>query len=404
MTPAQLQPSSFLSYPPQARAIAEEHVEILRTLPLSFLPLLLRETIAYDQKFPAERRALDAQYAYLESLSAAERKKQLASFEAINVNRECEQMDWVNDPARFTEALSASLWSTHQIDAFHSAATSYMDRAAGTLPSQSPKQPRLAVAIIGQDVRAQQAVLFQKLRPHGVYLTNFDPDGGLQSIGSWLSRRASNAQDPYAHWAISGAEPFASSSGNVTSISYGALTEPRAAMSAVLRRSFDGNMNAEVLRTKLAAMRPADIGLDSTRDPATAWFELSLLSEGSGTQVFATTFVQWAAREALRRAEPETLICRYAPRQRANSMKDLLNPSNIKHEPLDPEGSLVDADMAAYQTWLNLQRLSGATEARFVCWFEAHRQMVVIAPGLKPGTTDNSASTFHQIEQNFLRC
>ena len=37
-------------------------------------------------------------------------------------------------------------------------------------------------------------------------------------------------------------------------------------------------------------------------------FQLSLLTEGSGTQVFSTTFVQWAAREALRRAQPLTLV------------------------------------------------------------------------------------------------
>ena len=43
-------------------------------------------------------------------------------------------------------------------------------------------------------------------------------------------------------------------------------------------------------------------------------FQLSLLTEGSGTQVFATTFVQWAAREALRRAQPITLLARFTPR------------------------------------------------------------------------------------------
>ncbi len=365
---------------------------------------MLRETIAYDRKFPAERRSLKAQYVYLESLSAAARAKELAPFAAIVVNRECERMDWVNDPARFTEALSAFLWSTHQIDAFHSAATVYMNHATGSLPSPSPKQPRLAIAVIGQDVRGAQSGLFEKLRPRGLYLTNVDPDNGLQSVASWLSRRAENATDPYAHWAISGSEPFGLSSETVTSISYGGLAEPRAAMSAVLRRSFDGGLNAEVLRTRLAAMTPTDIGLDPSPDPAAAWFQLSLLSEGSGTQVFATSFVQWAAREALRRAEPETLVCRYAPRQRANSMKDLLNPSNIAHEPLDPEGSLVDADMAAYQTWLNLQRLTGASDARFVCWFEGHRQMVVIAPGIKPGTTDTSAINFERVQRDLLRC
>ncbi len=49
-------------------------------------------------------------------------------------------------------------------------------------------------------------------------------------------------------------------------------------------------------------------------------FQLSLLTEGSGTQVFATTFVQWAAREALRRAQPLTVFTpfRSAPAREAD--------------------------------------------------------------------------------------
>jgi len=38
----------------------------------------------------------------------------------------------------------------------------------------------------------------------------------------------------------------------------------------------------------------------------------------------------------------------------------------------DPEGSLIDADMGAYYTWLNQQRLPGAEASRFVVWFEGH--------------------------------
>jgi hypothetical protein len=37
---------------------------------------------------------------------------------------------------------------------------------------------------------------------------------------------------------------------------------------------------------------------------------------GSGTQIFSTTFVQWAARECLRRAQPETIVLHYAPDNR----------------------------------------------------------------------------------------
>ena len=51
----------------------------------------------------------------------------------------------------------------------------------------------------------------------------------------------------------------------------------------------------------------------------------------------------------------------------------------------DAEGSLVDADMGAFYTWLNAQRLRGAERTRFVAWRESGREAVVIAPGMARG-------------------
>ena len=46
---------------------------------------------------------------------------------------------------------------------------------------------------------------------------------------------------------------------------------------------------------------------DQPEDQVMQRFDVSLLTEGSGTQIFSTSFAQWAAREALRRAQPLTL-------------------------------------------------------------------------------------------------
>jgi hypothetical protein len=43
----------------------------------------------------------------------------------------------------------------------------------------------------------------------------------------------------------------------------------------------------------------------------------------------------------------------------------------------------VDADMGAYYTWLNQQRLSGASQATFLAWFEDHEEAVAIGPGFE---------------------
>ena len=153
----------------------------------------------------------------------------------------------------------------------------------------------------------------------------------------------------------------------------------------------------------LAQLRPEEIGLASAgadRDTEVLnHFQMSLLTEGSGTQIFSTTFVQWAARECLRRAEPETLLLRYAPRQQLQPMNAMLSGSTESAP--DPEGSLVDADMGAYYTWLNLRRLTGADQMRFLAWFEGHGEALVIGPGLPGGTTSDSAMNMEGVLRLF---
>jgi len=53
MMPSELKPDHFKGYPPQGRDLAIRHLALLRLLPLAFLPILLREVIDYDWKFPA---------------------------------------------------------------------------------------------------------------------------------------------------------------------------------------------------------------------------------------------------------------------------------------------------------------------------------------------------------------
>ncbi len=71
--------------------------------------------------------------------------------------------------------------------------------------------------------------------------------------------------------------------------------------------------------------------------------------------------------------------------------------SRAKETGLDAAGSLVDADMGAYYTWLSLRRLSGAEQMRFLVWFEGHGEAVVIGPQLPRGTSSDSAMDMGQV-------
>ena len=381
--PSQLIPRDFDAYPPQARELASSHIAVLRKLPLSFLPLLLRELIGYDWKFPAERQDVDAQLNYLASLRDGALAGAMAPFARLRVSSGTDRVDWVNNPALFSEGLSADLWATRQIDSFRAAATEFMRGFRAAAPEELPAVPRLAIVVAGQGAGGGGTPLFRKLRPHGTFYLRVQKGKGLPLLLDSIAARARAHPAPFAHWHVDGGA--AALTPDVTCVSYAALAEVRQALVERLRVAARNASGPEAVTSALARIRPEDVGLSPAKDAAVlSRFQLSVLTEGSGTQFFSTTFVQWTARELLRRARPLTLLARFAPRQTEYSL-DVLLAGNDKAPVPDAEGALVDADMGAYYTWLNLLRLSGAADSRFLAWFEDHEEAIAIAPGLARG-------------------
>ena len=401
MLPRDLKTDDFAGYPPEARKLVANYLGTLRQLPLSFLPGLLRELIEYDFKFPAERKAHERELAHLESLSSAQLKEWFEGFAGIRLSSQLETFDWVKAPAQFMEQLSAHLWSTHQLDDFRKASNEYGDRLRAAVPPESPRIPRLGIAVIGQGVADYNAPLFCKLRTHGAYYSAVNPESGLRILLDAVGARAKAHSLLYGHWYVDGGEATECSP-ELTCISYKALELVRVA----LLRKMQGElhrpgMGPEALRTFLAQLRPSDIDMSrlapqNAKDERLERFELKLLTEGSGTQIFSTVFAQWGAREALRRAQPVTMLVRFAPRQRQRPMNELLS-ANLTQPELDFIGSLIDADMGAYYNWINQQRLPGAEQSSFIAWFEGHNQALAIGPGTPRGTESKSPADLRQL-------
>jgi len=261
------------------------------------------------------------------------------------------------------------------------------------VPLEPPPTPRLGIAVIGQGVEAYDAPLFRKLRAHGTYFDHVEPENGLELLLEVVAARAKAHPVPYAHWYIDGGRE-AKFDPALTCVSYHALEPARAALTAKMRTEIERpGMGPEALRTLMARMRPEDLGLTAVpgkiSDPVMDRFQLKVLTEASGTQIFATTFAQWTAREALRRAQPLTLLVRFAPRQKQKPMNEMISGSQNPPE-LDPVGSLVDADFGAYYNWLNQQRLTGAEQSSFLVWFEGHNEAVAVGPTWPRGTQSNA--------------
>jgi hypothetical protein len=398
MQPRDLNSESFAGYPPEARKLVVEHLDALRLLPLSFVPALLREVIEYDFKFPSERKAIDGELNTLGALTPAQRQEWFQGFEGFTLSSQLEQFDWINRPAQFTEQLSAHLWSTHHLDAYRQVATAYGTRIQSKTVHEPLPIPRLGIAVIGQGATSYDRPLFRNLRSHGTYFNRIKPNGGLGMLLGAVADRAESQQTPYAHWYVDGGEA-AGHSPLLVCVSYRAMESARETLLKNMQSQIQQpGMGPEELRTRLARMTPSDLGMQDTSDPVLSRFKLKILTEGSGTQIFSTSFAQWTAREALRRAEPLTLMVRFTPRQRQRPMNELLSDTRPNAD-VDASGSLVDADMAAYYHWINQQRLPGYERSSFLVWFEDHNEALAIGPAMPRGASSSSETDLSHLVQ-----
>jgi hypothetical protein len=389
MLPRDLKPDQFAGYPPEARKLMVSHLDILRQLPLSFLPSLLREAIEYDYRFPAERSDLDRELASLNALSPTQLSDRFEPFAKVSVSPALVEFDWINQPAQFVEQQSAYLWSTHQLDAFRKAAMDYGAALQAATPAEPPPVRRLGIALIGQGVSSYDGKLFPNLRAHGTYFSHVNPETGFDLLVAAVENRATEHPVPYGHWYVDGGQ-LAAHGSSITAVSYNSLEPVRATLLKRMQAEIAvPGMGPEELRTRMARLVPADLGMDKNGDAVVDRFKVKLLTEGSGTQIYATTFAQWTTREVLRRTQAVTLLVRFAPRQRQRPLNELIAAARGNTE-LDPLGSLIDADMGAYYHWINQQRLPGSERSSFLAWFEGHKEAMAIGPSFPKGTESSS--------------
>jgi hypothetical protein len=404
MVPGDLRAESFARYPLQARSFAVSNLPVLKRMPLILLSVVLRQMIQYDWCFPAEREQLSRQFDLLGRMDGASFDALMASFSAIPLSHELSGVDWVNRPQQFSEQLTAYLWSEHQIDRYHAAAQGYQEYLQKSLEEKAPAAPRWTIVAIGHGTEQTELPVFRRLRPHSTLFTEVDPTGGLDILLAEARSRAQQYPLEYGHWYIEGGEPHSEGAADLglTVMSYVRLV-PAARREFSLLNHFTnragngGTVGVEAVSSYVAGLSPDDVGLKGTAaDAALRHFEVNVLTQGAGCQIYSTTFVQWASRECLHRAQPLTLFARFATRQMSAPMEQLLARDPLQ-QLQDREGSLIDADMGAYYTWINQSRLAGADQSRFLVWFEGHRLACAISPTLARGTTSTASTNMRQV-------
>ncbi len=380
MKPGDLHATSFTGYPQSSRALAGEYLTALRAMPLSLLPSYLVQVQQYPTLFPVEAERLRLQLTALQA-----RPDLTQAFSSIEVPSELEHMDWVQQPAMFVSALSGTLWRTRQIDAYHRAAETLFAELPQTRHAPGGAAPML-IAVMGRGAAPGRYPLFTRLRKQGLYVRKLDETGASATLTALLAKRAQADASAYTHWYVEGGEPWPFPPKTaIEQVSFPALAPVTDAVLREMDRAVREGSGPEALADRLAAMRPEALGLEKvTPDARMQHFLVSLLTQGSGTQLYSTSFVQAAAVELVRRTQPQTLLLRFAPRRKPASMNDMLE-QRAQGAELDADGALVDADMAVYYAWLAMQHRTDGARATLLAYVEGHGEAFVAGPAVTRG-------------------
>jgi hypothetical protein len=390
-SPSSLCVADIATYPASARSFAIAQLSMLRTLPLVLCVLVLKQIARFDSLFPAEREDLSQLLLMLGSQRLA---PAIYEFKRIVLSAELRHRDWITKPSEFVEQMTAELWSSGQIDVFRHAAV----QLAPPVELQPPGMSRLVVVDFDSRMEKPNFVLFRRLLQHGTLFTNLTPsleDDPFTASLKILEDRAKSQPSSYSHWLICGDSPLQRPSSAISALDYKSLEPMRRSLLGLMSAAVtSGTSGPEALGSAMMHLRPEALGITPSdplaANPLLAQFSIDLLGEGSGTQIYSTTFVQWAAREVLRRARPMTVLVRFTPRVRQRPTNQQWARADAEPE-FDLAGSLVDADMAAYYAWINLNRMPGANSSGFVAFHSGRQQAFASGPRLPKVTSSDQA-------------
>lgn len=120
--------------------------------------------------------------------------------------------------------------------------------------------------------------------------------------------------------------------------------------------------------------------------PAIREFLRSLYLSGNGALMFANSFVEWGASEALRRARPSLLVAQFGVRSKPKPFTSVVvfeNPDQVNPLPAvdDLQGSALDAQVMALYIWLAASRYDEYRRNTVcLCLSESLSEAYVVAP------------------------
>jgi hypothetical protein len=386
----------------EAATLLGRHRDLLARLPVTFQAFIGLEAQKWPTFFPPEKAYLGALLETLARPSAAELAAAFAGVMRVEGEAGCRDLRG-SDPRELQDKTQSLLrrqgllprWR-HEVDLVFQRLQPEID--ARLHPADGPR--RVVVVVYGQGIAIQRDKLWARLRELGsrVPLRLEGATASVPFLRPLFAGREKgtlfSALGPGGAWLVEAGDALhalceAGGDAGTTGLSYVRLRGYREALARSLYKKVVAGVSGP---QELAAYaRELDVPLPEGAllhaDDVVRAFARDVLLGGNAALLVNNTFVEWAAVQALRRAEPRLLVARFGVRDKMKPFSSLLlfaSPRATDQVPIleDPFGSFVDAEQLSYYVWLNAER-SAAYRGRtlYLLLAEGVDEMLAIRSG-----------------------
>jgi hypothetical protein len=370
----------------EAATLARTHGETLAHLPATVHAFVLVELQKWPTLFQPEQRYQRALLEHLSRLQRSELDRATAGIARLEAQAGINKVTDRN-PVRFQDDAQALLrqrglqvaWRG-EVDSFFRTVDPALE--ARLYPADAPR--RLVIQLYGSGIAVQRDRLWSRFKGVGLRVPlNLEGTKGTepflrQLLGAHEDGStppllaAAIASSPLDAWLIESHEALHDicdggrtkpSQGAPTGLSYDRLRQYRDDLTRALNNKIQSGVESpqafaayarslQIVPPPGALLYSPDVLLAFVRD---------VLLTGNGTLVMNNTFVEWAAIQALRRAQPRLLVTRFGVRDKLKPFSSLVmfsQPRATDQLPIvqDPAGSFIDVEQLSYYIWLNAEK------------------------------------------------
>jgi hypothetical protein len=361
----------------EAAALAKEHRPMLERLPATVRASLMVELHKWATLFPAERKYQGALLAHLSGVPRADADRMFAGIAKIEADAGVRGVN-AAEPGRFQDETQALLRRKRLLYQWRGEIEKLFQQIDPVLerqlyPADAPR--RLVVQLYGSGISIQTDKLWERFKGSG-FRVPLKLEGGAgaddflrQLFGGGATPGTSGTPgtsampSPLDSWFVETGDGLSKYGAAGTTLSYASLRGYRDELTRALYDKVQKGVESP--QAFAAYARSLKIAPGSGVFPHEAdvmqAFVRDVFLTGNGTLFVNNTFVEWAAVQALKRAQPRKLVVRYGVRDKMKPFSSLLLFSQPRAtdqipEIEDPTGSFVDVEQLSYYVWLNAEK------------------------------------------------